>query len=67
MGTCGSISILQALLKLIDRLDLGRTSTRGIEDVSEPLPGQAAGQFEPDNALAHTQHLGIVTEDGALD
>src|SRR5690606_5833636 len=39
---------------------------RRVEDVAEPLPGQPAGQLDPDHPLPEAEHLGVVAEHRTL-
>lgn len=55
------------LLVLANCIDLLGTRTCRIKHVAEPLLRQSPGQLQPDDTLAHTQHLGVVAEDGSLD
>src|SRR6476619_4037331 len=50
-----------------DRIDFRRGGRRRVELVVQPLPGQPAGQLDPDDALAEAQHLRVVGQDGAFD
>ncbi|KAL7774120.1 hypothetical protein CFE70_005030 [Pyrenophora teres f. teres 0-1] len=54
-------------LKLHNRIHLLRTRTRAIKPIPQPLPDEPPGQLDAHDALAHTQHLGIITQHGALD
>jgi hypothetical protein len=55
------------LLMIGNRLHLGRTRTRRIKFIPQPLLRQPAGKLESNDALAHAENLRIVGQDGALD
>lgn len=55
------------LLVIADALDLGSAGGAWVEDVTEPLLGEVAGQFNAYDALTKAEDLAVVGKDGSLD
>src|SRR5665647_1928240 len=62
----GGASVDTSALVGTECLDLRVGRRGGVELVTEPLLGQAPGQLNADDPLAHAEHLSVVAQDLSL-